>query len=1581
MLGKFPLPATPAEVPYTNLLNTQYEEKSTFVPQERHFRRVISAEENPAGLLRVLKQYWNYDSFRHPQEKVCLQVVKGADVLVVAPTGLGKSICFQVPAITLTYGVTIVISPIIALMRDQVQGLKARNIKAEMLCTESSPAEIYEIRRQLGMATPEMRLLYTTPESLFSPKYLEIFRRAYSRGQLRRLVVDEAHVIEEWGMTFRPIYRELGRFRDYFPEVPISAFTASATPEVQEDIRRLLKIPKRKLAQYVLPFNRLNLYYEGLAEPDEERDEEEEGDQREEAKDRAEEIADLIIDEYRTEGGDRNTGNFISTNNTTGLIYCRTVYNCQHVVDVLAKRGIKVRPYYAALKTQVKNDNMEKWKSGEIEVIVATIAFGMGVDQAHVRYVIHYDMPKSFEGYYQETGRAGRDGHVSRCVVFYNREDAAYLRNKIRDESEKAARKRAKEREGLVGVDAEEAELKEEDFKKAELRCLNSFKKLQRFLEDTNTCRHVGICRYFGEPIDGKDKGITKAYCDKMCDICTDRAKVLVKSNSLSEEVEQCSPIEVPVPLVDPPSDFTIPSSDNDPPDGMPLDWNLSSPTLPGSDRDAPPPASPWNPKTNSKSRTNGLRISGVIGSGRRLSEDPPNISDDSHKRKRITAPLPGKGETASSAIVVSASSDTKPDPDTLSSRQKKARSMARAGSPRNAIAGPSRLTAATPVARAPASAFRTPMNQVAGPSRMTSAGRSRTVDEYHDDDNDLFFPGTVSAEDREKKAAAQKNFRKKFAPLRLDGEGDYPCYNSAPMTATRIRSQPPKAFKTPFLKDDEMGGKEQEVLSLVTDDMRRAGLREMQDLLIKRLGAGDLADSVWNWWGRTEVGPPRVLVLKKVGKELEIDIAETCSMDPMVYERRLKAFVKLMKLFGVQQGVDYIIGGGAERHTDMTANQLFAIQEAVKRVKKKKKYENVSISPSNQAGPSTSPSVATIRTTTTMLPQQQEHELEPKMKAGEEGYDEASDVASVEVLTGVSKVEAAQAVWGTTSRWFLFIGIGLMAYIYSLDGVTTYQYLNYALVLVLLHRYLTYSASLCSTSTVLEHSLSGTITTAQGIILAVGKPLMAKIADTIGRAEAFIVVTVLYVVGYIVIATANDVGQIAGGEIIYSFGYTGLQMLQQIVIADMTSLRYRGLSSALLSAPFIINAFVSAQIAGGVLPNWRWGYGMFAILIPVSLLPIIITLLWAQIKAKRLHKIHYSRPPVKQNWFRAVYNVCLEMDLVGLILIACSLALILLPLGLAPEAKNGWKNPSMLAMICVGVVLFPFMIIYEWKIPRKPVVPMRWLRKGPILGACLIGFFDFVSFYLQFTYLYSYVTVTQNWSYKNLTYFSNTQSLALTIFGILAGMIMAATRRFKYMLFGGLLIRLLGVGIMLYARGPHGNTASLVMCQILQGLGGGFAATALQVSAQAAVVHLDVATVTAMVLLITEVGNAVGSAVATGIWTAYMPGQLAKHVPTTNATLLAELYGSITDITAYAVNDPIRLGAIAAYQNVMLRLVLGATIVAIFPPIFCLLFTKDIRLGRAQNAVDGKDLAGRPTEEVEGAPVVALTHGQVERV
>ncbi|BEJ15902.1 hypothetical protein CspHIS471_0505070 [Cutaneotrichosporon sp. HIS471] len=513
-------------------------------------------------------------------------------------------------------------------------------------------------------------------------------------------------------------------------------------------------------------------------------------------------------------------------------------------------------------------------------------------------------------------------------------------------------------------------------------------------------------------------------------------------------------------------------------------------------------------------------------------------------------------------------------------------------------------------------------------------------------------------------------------------------------------------------------------------------------------------------------------------------------------------------------------------------------------------------------------------------------------------------------------------------NTWLVFLGLALAAYIYSLDGMTTYQYLSFA------------------TSAVHHHSSAGTIGTVQAIIIAVGKPFMAKVADVCGRGEAFLVVAALYLVGYLTMASAYGISTIAVGNVFYAFGYTGLQMLLQIVIADMTSLRWRGLVGGLVSAPFLINIFVSAEIASRVLPDWRRGYVQFALVVPIMLAPLIVTLL-SQGKSNRNRNHEFGLSSLR--------DAAADMDFVGLILVAASLALILVPLGIVPAPDNNWDHSTLIAMGLFGVVLFAVFLIYEWRVPAHPVFPMRWLRRTPILSSCLIGFFDFTSFYLQYTYLYSFILVTEDWGLKTVAYFVYTHAFSITVFGIVAGAIMYATRRFKWMLFAGLLVRLLGVGIMLRARSAEGTTLELVLCQVLQGLGGGFAGIATQVGAQAAVGSADIATVTAMTLLLSEVGNSVGSAAATSIWNTYMPSDLAEHVPTSNQTLLDELFGSITDIVEYPIDNPIRLGAIQAYRSVMHRLVSWAIAVAVIPPIVCLFLTKDVRLSNTR-AVAGLD-------------------------
>ncbi|KAI0828482.1 drug:h+ antiporter [Trametes gibbosa] len=561
----------------------------------------------------------------------------------------------------------------------------------------------------------------------------------------------------------------------------------------------------------------------------------------------------------------------------------------------------------------------------------------------------------------------------------------------------------------------------------------------------------------------------------------------------------------------------------------------------------------------------------------------------------------------------------------------------------------------------------------------------------------------------------------------------------------------------------------------------------------------------------------------------------------------------------------------------------------------------------------------------------------------------------------GVKTVEAAERVYGRYSKWFLFSGIGLASYIYSLDEQTTYSYLAFA------------------TSSFDKHGLISTIQVAQSVIIACGAPVIAKVADVSSRGTSLIVVTGFYVIGYIVIASANGVGALAAGIILYAIGYVGLQLLTQIIIADTTTLKWRGLVSSLTSAPFIVNAFIGSFVSTSMLEHstWRWGYGMIAILVPASLSPLIVTLFWAERKAKKLQLVNAPETRLESTLrvpiLRRIWLYAEQLDVVGLAILGTAVALILLPLTLAQGAKGQWHNPSMIAMIVVGCVLLPAFALWDIYLAKRPVIARRFLTNRSVVFAAWIGFFDGFSFYMSSTYLYSFVLVTKPWSLINATYFNQTQTVALTVFGITAGFGMRFIHRYKWVLFTGLCIRLFGIGLMIHSRGANASDAEIVWTQLLQGVGGGFATVASVVGAQASVPHIDVATVTAIVVLWGEIGGAVGSAVAGAMWTNTMPKQLERYLPHLNATARAELFGSITAVRALPYDDPTRRGVIEAYGYTMRDMLIVATVLAIVP-VPLSLGMPNWYLGDRQNAVDAADLKGEravPIGEIKGATTV----------
>jgi ATP-dependent DNA helicase RecQ len=332
-------------------------------------------------LLPLLKQYFGFTSFRPLQEEIIRNALAGKDVFALLPTGGGKSLCFQLPAMAQP-GLTVVVSPLIALMKDQVDALQASGVPATFL--NSSLAAGESRARLRGLHNGQYRLLYAAPERLMLSGVMSDLQR----WNVNLLAVDEAHCISEWGHDFRPEYRRLADLRQLFPTVPMMALTATATERVRTDIVTLLKL--REPSCYVASFNRPNLSYRVFAKN---------------------KPYQQVLEFLR--GRPRESG----------IVYCQSRKSTESVAQRLNEDGVKARPYHAGLTTKERTEHQELFLRDEVRVICATIAFGMGINKPNVRFVLHYDLPKNIEGYYQETGRAGRDGLPSECVLLFSAGD------------------------------------------------------------------------------------------------------------------------------------------------------------------------------------------------------------------------------------------------------------------------------------------------------------------------------------------------------------------------------------------------------------------------------------------------------------------------------------------------------------------------------------------------------------------------------------------------------------------------------------------------------------------------------------------------------------------------------------------------------------------------------------------------------------------------------------------------------------------------------------------------------------------------------------------------------------------------------------------------------------------------------------------------------------------------------------------------------------------------------------------------------------------------------------------------------
>lgn len=421
-----------------------------------------------------LRQHFGYDDFRPSQQRVIQSVLGGHDTLGVLPTGGGKSICFQIPALV-RGGVTLVISPLISLMQDQVEALKRRGITAAYLNSTLSPSEARDVMHRVREGT--LRLLYVSPERLAA--LAGELRQSQVRPSL--LAVDEAHCISEWGHDFRPSYRELAKARYLLGSPQVVALTGSATPEVRDDIVRSLRLQRPRLI--LGSFDRANLWFGVIQVRD----------------DRARLTALLQA---------------LKSGSSMSIVYAPTRGQTELVTQILREHGFRASPYHAGLTTETRQQILHAFLADQVDVVVATSAFGMGIDKPTVRLVVHWTISPTMESYYQEAGRAGRDGAPSRCVVLYHRDDTTLARRQV--ESTFPARRLIQQiwkQEAIAGVPGtvrESAERLRKELRPQDgpvdwtrvdsrrTRALGRLETMERYARSSG-CRRKRLLEYFGE--------------------------------------------------------------------------------------------------------------------------------------------------------------------------------------------------------------------------------------------------------------------------------------------------------------------------------------------------------------------------------------------------------------------------------------------------------------------------------------------------------------------------------------------------------------------------------------------------------------------------------------------------------------------------------------------------------------------------------------------------------------------------------------------------------------------------------------------------------------------------------------------------------------------------------------------------------------------------------------------------------------------------------------------------------------------------------------------------------------------------
>ncbi|KHN96180.1 Major facilitator superfamily domain, general substrate transporter [Metarhizium album ARSEF 1941] len=561
----------------------------------------------------------------------------------------------------------------------------------------------------------------------------------------------------------------------------------------------------------------------------------------------------------------------------------------------------------------------------------------------------------------------------------------------------------------------------------------------------------------------------------------------------------------------------------------------------------------------------------------------------------------------------------------------------------------------------------------------------------------------------------------------------------------------------------------------------------------------------------------------------------------------------------------------------------------------------------------------------------------------------------------GVNRVEAfnrqlyQSGKRGKLLLWLLAISIGLTMFAYALDmGITTGIF------------------STLATSSFGVHSELGAVSTASQIIRAVSKPFIGKLADITSRPTTYIVILAFYAVGFAVAASARDFAAYTVGICFTSVGKSGLDLLSDIIVADLTPLEWRGFFSACLSLPFVVTVPVNGFIAEGFVDNWRWGLGMFAILVPALLIPAIMTLYSMQRRGEKAGMVTMAdskdvrtgaaraSPKSFRYWARLAYQGLIDIDIVGLVILGLAFSLILLPFTLAKKSPGGWGDSSMIAMLVTGFVCLVIFVLFEVFLAPKPIMTRRILQNRAFVAGVVIHTFNQMASSVRNTYFSSYIFIIKDWTVYQWTIFLGITTMGLCLVGPVVGLVHRVSHRYKTLMVIGAAAKIVGYGILVQSNGNMTqDTARLVSAQLIFCLAS-LNIVGARVGVQASVPHEDVATIISIITLWSTLGSSIGSAVASVVWTNQMLDQMREELPGVPDKTILKIYGNIKTLrTKYGFMDPIRQGSIRAYAIVNGHITVASVCLAGIP-LIASFFMPNYYLGKQQNAVNNKGLDGQ---------------------